>query len=69
MEPTPEVLKAFNYVKSFFPEVSMVVFSTDNRWCYMDADFNAPLFPLNTDTSVLDEALDSVDKLPYIYQP
>lgn len=67
---TNKVKKAFNHVKDRFPTLSIVIFTKDQRWCYMDEDFSAFDF-MSTDinVSILEEALDSIDNLPFIYQP
>lgn len=67
---TTEIKKAFSHVKSIFPTLSIVIFSKDGRWCYMDEDFKAFNFTgTDIDVSTLEEASNSVDELPYIYQP
>lgn len=62
---------AFNHVKESFPNLSIVVFGIDGRWSYMDEDFKPLNFSnSNVDSSILEDALDSIDvELPYAYQP
>jgi hypothetical protein len=67
---TKEVIRAFNHVKEFFPDVAIVIYSKDLYWCYMDRDFNVFSFTgKDINISILEEALDSIPDLPYIYQP
>lgn len=66
--PTKEVRKAFKHVRDHYPTVSMVVFTRRLKWCYMDEDFKAFDFDDNIDVSILEEAMDSVKYLPYIYE-
>ena len=67
---TEQVVKAFNHVKQSFPQLSMVIFTSDIRGHYLDAQG----YPLNfagkdIDVSILEEAIDSINKFPCIYQP
>lgn len=67
---TPEVIKAFDHVKSFFPTVSMVVFDKDGRWQYFGEDYKPLKFKgKKIRYAVLEDAVDSLTTLPYIYQP
>lgn len=69
MKPTKEIKKALEHVQSVFPEVSIVIFTTDGRWCYMTEDFGTPNFNISSviDQSILEDAADSVEQLPFIY--
>jgi hypothetical protein len=64
--PSP-VKKAFNHVKSFHPEVTMVVFNKYGQWQFMDDNFDAPTFNEKIDMSLLEDACDSVIELPNIF--
>lgn len=69
MNPTPEVLRAMAHIREKFPDVAIVVFNTDERWCYMDEDFNAPKFNNEIiNVGILEAAVNSVPDLPYVYQ-
>jgi hypothetical protein len=65
---TAELIKALKHVQSVYPQVCMVVFAKDSRWHYMDEVFNAPVFDNRIDISLLEEAADSIETLPFIYQ-
>ena len=39
IEPSDPLEKAILLVKEHFPKLSMVVFSKEGKWCYMDEDF------------------------------
>lgn len=61
---------AFKHIKSIFPTLSLVIFDKEGRWCYMDEDFNAFNFEgKDTDQGILEDAVDSLEVLPFIYQP
>lgn len=68
MKVTPEIEKAMKHVKEFHPEVCMVLFTKDCRWHYMDENCIAPKFDSQIDVSILEDACDSVDSFPYIFQ-
>jgi len=63
-----KIIKALKHVQSVYPQVCMVVFSKDSKWQYMDEDFNAPVFDDRIDVGILEEAVDSIEVLPFIYQ-
>lgn len=64
-----KVLKALNHVRQYHPEVDTVLFLKDETWVYMNSeDRHIPSFVDETDASILEEAIDSVEKLPAIYQ-
>lgn len=65
--PLP-VIKAFGYIKGLCPELSAIVFTTDERWHYLNEECKHIAFPDGVDVSILQDAIDSVD-LPFIYQP
>ena len=65
-----KLIRAFEHVKTFFPTLSIVIFDRDGRWCYMDDCFNAFNFEgENISQSILEDASDSIETLPFIYQP
>jgi|AntRauMFilla1563_2_1112583.scaffolds.fasta_scaffold223130_1 hypothetical protein len=64
-----KVVTAFQHVKSFFPQVNIVVYNKNGMWCYMDEDFNTLNFEgVNIDVSVLQDASDSITIQPFVYQ-
>lgn len=63
----PKIQAALDHVRSFFPDVVMVVFSTDARWQYMTEEFEAPVFPNEVDVTILEEAVYDLDELPALY--
>jgi len=69
MKPTKEVLKAFEHVKSFHPNVSIVIFNKEGQWNYMDENFEGLDFSHDgINVSVLEDAVDSLKEFPFIYQ-
>lgn len=69
---TPKlIVDAFTHVKSYLPEVKILIITREGQWCFMDDDFDAPAFPDEIDTNLLDLAVNLASKqfgLPYIYQ-
>ena len=64
-----KIIEALNHVKSVHPEVTIVIFTNDGTWLYLNDDLSIPVFDLNTiNTSVLEAAADSVPYLPFIHQ-
>lgn len=69
MSTPTEVNKALEHMKTFFPEVTMVVFNIHGQWSYMTDSFYNPDFGnSNIDTSILEDASDSVEVLPAIFK-
>lgn len=66
---TYQVVMAFEHVKRFYPDLSLVVFDLQGRWVFMDEYFRHIKFSDDFDTSLLEEALDSIQNLPLVYQP
>ncbi len=66
---TPELFIAFKEVKNHFPTVSIVVFDREVKWCYMDENFNGFDFEDKIDVSILEEAIDSIENLPFVFNP
>lgn len=67
--PMPKAVKtALLHVRSHFPRVSMVVFNSNERWQYLDEDFDAPFFRDKVDTAILEAAMDSVKTLPAVFE-
>jgi len=64
----PALQAAIEHVKKYHPTLSIVIFDIDGRWQYMDAEFNSFVFGKEIDTSILEEAGDSIEFLPFIYQ-
>lgn len=69
MKATKEVIRAFNHVKEHYPQVVGVAFSTQGMWFYYDESFSGPTFNQNIDVNILNDALDSLKNLPFIYEP
>jgi hypothetical protein len=66
---TPELKRAFDHVKIFFPTLSMVVIDSYGKWCYMDVDFKAFDFSdVDLDVSILEDGADSIKNTPFTYQ-
>lgn len=66
---TPELKKAFDHVKTFFPDLSIVVIDIFGKWNYMDADFKAFDFSsVDIDVSILEKGADSIQNTPFVYQ-
>jgi hypothetical protein len=65
---TPQVLKAINHVKVFYPKICLVVFNTQGLWQYMDENFESSTFGDEVDVSILEEAVDSLDTLPAVFE-
>jgi len=68
MNTTPEIKAAMKHVKSVYPNVSIVIFTKDLHWQYMDEDFESPIFDDRIDVGILEAAADSLTEYPYIYQ-
>ncbi len=68
MTTTVALQKAINHVKEFHPTLSIVMFDIDGRWQYMDEDFDSFVFDERIDVSILEEAGDSIETLPFIHQ-
>lgn len=69
MKPTKEVLKAFAHVKSFHPNLNSVFFNREGQWHYMDDNFKGLDFSHDDmNSSLLEDAVDSIEELPFIYQ-
>jgi hypothetical protein len=68
--PAPEaVLTALAHVRSVFPETTMVVFQRDTKWNYMAEDFTElPPFGNNINTGILEDAANSVESFPAIFE-
>ncbi len=65
-----KIEKAFKHVKKHFPTLAIVVFNKQGQWCYMDENFNAFDFENSAiEQSILEDASDEVEILPFIYQP
>lgn len=60
IKETPELIRAFEHIREFYPNVDRVVFFPDTGWCYMDEEHYAQPFGPQIDPSILEEAYDSV---------
>lgn len=65
---TPQLKKAFDHVKEHHPTLSIVIFDKNGAWQYMDENFESFKFNNMIDVSILEEAADSIIKVPFIYQ-
>lgn len=64
MFATPQVIAALEHVRTYRPEVTQVFYSNDLRWLYMTDDGDVPSFDGELDTSLLEDAVDSLDTFP-----
>lgn len=67
-----KIQEALKHVQALFPSVTQVFYSTDQKWRYCDADFQAPSFddPMCEallDISLLEDAVDTVTQFPSAY--
>ncbi len=67
MKAPAHVQRAFDHVKSIFPEVVMVMYTPTMKWMYIDEDGEAPAFNDQVDVSLLEDAVDSLDTFPCIF--
>jgi hypothetical protein len=66
----PDILAAIDHVRTFFPEVCMVVFNAAGRWQYLTEDFERPNFKdADIDIGLLEDASNTAWPLPSVYQP
>ena len=69
----PKVMTAVDHVRTFFPEVAMVVFNDVGRWQYMGEDFEHVAFKYAPiDQSLLEAAADESYEVaghPCVFQP
>jgi len=71
MKTTKKLIEAVLHVKDHFPQLAIVIFTLQGKWCYMDEDFNIISFSDQINVSTLEDAMDSVEAtfgLPFIYQ-
>jgi hypothetical protein len=68
MKVTAELQTAIDHVKESHPSLSIVMFDINGRWQYMDEEFNSFKFDDKVDVSILEEAGDSIEVLPFIHQ-
>lgn len=72
MQDLTKIKKAMEHVRQYYPEVEIVVFNKEGRWQYMDGDFNSPKFDDKVDhlvdVGLLEEAANSVETCPFVYQ-
>lgn len=64
MFATPQVIAALEHVRTFRPEVTQVFYTNELKWLYMTDDGDAPAFGGEIDTSLLEDAVDSLDTFP-----
>jgi len=64
-----KILLAFAHVQTFFPSVAIVIYDKNGQWLYMDENFESFNFiGCDIDVSILEDASDSIETLPFIYQ-
>lgn len=71
MKTNDSIQKAFDHVRQFHSEIKIMVINYNGMWCFMDENFNAPVFHPDIDTNILQLAVDSAHDtygLPYIYE-
>lgn len=68
MKPTKEIITALNHVRSVFPQVDIVIFTKEIQWLYLSSSGYVPKFDERIDISILEQAADSIDDFPAIYQ-
>lgn len=61
-----QVFLAFSHVRSFYPEVTHVLFTREGKWLYMGDDGEMPTFCDQVNTGLLEDASDVVD-FPSVY--
>ena len=65
----PKVLAALKHVRKFHPEIRMVTYNIETRWCFADEDFNVPtVFDRRINIGILEDAQSSLTELPCVYQ-
>ena len=64
MFATPQVIAALEHVRTFHPEVTHVFYTNVLKSLYMTDDGDAPAFGGEIDTSLLEDAVDSLDTFP-----
>jgi hypothetical protein len=62
-----KVKEALKHVQSVYPQVTTVIFNKYGQWHYTDDNFNYINFDERIDLSLLENAADSVETLPFIY--
>lgn len=65
---TKQLEKAFKHVKKYHPTLSIVIFDKMGRWQYLDENFESFKFSDKIDISILEDASDNIETLPFIYQ-
>ena len=64
---TKEIEIALEHVRSIHSEVTHVVFNREGQWMYFGDNFKAPKFDNNIDIGILEEASDSIQTLPSVF--
>ena len=68
MKFTKEVYDALVHVRQFHPDVEIVVYTSDGRWHYVTEDFNLPTFDPKIDVGILEDAADSLEQFPAVFE-
>jgi hypothetical protein len=64
---TAELIKALKHVQSVYQQVTTVIFNKFGQWHYTDDNFSYIIFDDRIDLSLLEQAADSIETLPFIY--
>jgi len=67
METPVKVKEAFIHIREFHPNVVKVAFDKHGQWKYTDSNSKAPKFDDRIDVGILEDASDSVTKLPCVF--
>jgi len=63
-----EVIHALCHVRQHHPNVNMVVYKSDTRWRYMNADGLIPTLGSNIDVGILEAAQAALTKFPCVFE-
>ena len=64
----PKVKSALDHVRSIYPDVCLVVFNSDTRWCYMNDVFDSPTFDDRINVGILEDAIYDLVDLPCVFE-
>ena len=66
-EMPKEIRAAFDEVRKYRPDARMVLFNCEGKWNFMNKDGESIRWHPNIDTSILEDAADSLDSLPAFF--
>lgn len=68
-EPTTpsQVRRALDHVRSYFPDVTHVIYTREVKWLYMSDDGVMPDFNGKIDIGLLEDAADAVSEFPAVF--